>query len=101
MTEPWDGLTERRASYRLAESLRHETIQVNSAVMIVGFCAVIMLNIAALVGHGFLSSHGKEHARRSERFREQISCFVVGSAQGKTGTDLLTACKFIQIGGID
>lgn len=97
----WDGVTERRQAYRIADQFRHETIQVNSAVMIVGFCAVILLNIAALVGHGIISGNDKDHAEKSERFREQISCFVVGSAQGKTGTDLLTACKFIQLGGVD
>lgn len=78
---------------------RKEAVQVNVAILVVGFAAVIILQIASLVGHSIISGRERAHDEASERFRRQISCFVVGTAQGKTGTDLLTTCGFIQIGG--
>lgn len=96
--EPWDGLTERRRSQIAAHNLYRETIQVSAGVVIVGTAAILLLLCAVLIGQAFLSGDHKEENRESEEFRRQISCVLVGGAQGKNGTDLLTQCGFIRLG---
>lgn len=96
MTDQWDGRTERRAAVVAEVSSRaHEMVQVPIVVLIVGFTAVALFQLGAILQHiVLLQDHNTE-----ERFRNQISCFVIGSAQGKAGTDLLTSCDFLRLGG--
>ena len=94
----WDGIDRRRPIANLAES-GHDQVQVPIAVLVVGFAAVIILQVASIIGHGLISNDLNGDTARSDKFRRQISCYVVGTAQGKAGTDLLTACGFLSIGG--
>ena len=97
----WDGVTERRRAAQIADGLAKPTVEVSASILIIGFVAVILLQVASLIGHAVISSHEKQAAKDHDDFRRQISCFIVAGTQGKTGTDLLTDCGFITLGGIN
>lgn len=96
----WDG-QERRQTMLADERTRlnGSAVEVSSVTLIVGFVAVVLLQAAALIGHGVLSSHQDREFAEAKRAREQIACFVIGITQGKSGPDLLTACGFLKVGG--
>lgn len=91
----WEGVTDRRAAGRYDERTRsRETVQVPIVTLAVGFAAMVLLQLGALVQHGFLAH---DH-NGGEEFRRQITCLVVQQSQGKTGPDLLTQCGFLKLG---
>lgn len=92
----WDGLTERRAAgFADQRSRARETIEVPIVVLVIGFTAVVLFQIGALIQHAVLS-----HDHDADRdFRRQVNCLIVGQAQGKTGADLLSTCGFLRLGG--
>lgn len=96
MDDNWDG-SERRTAMLADERTRAangNTVEVPAALVIVGFVAVVLLQLGALVQHALISNDHKN----DEQFRHQITCFVIGSVQGKTGTDLLASCDFLNLG---
>lgn len=96
----WDG-TERRQAVLADERTRANgaTVEVSVTAVIVGFVAVVILQLAALAGHALLSSHQDREFAEAKEARQQIGCFVIGITQGKTGQDLLTDCGFLKVGG--
>lgn len=100
MTSDWDGI-ERREAQVLAESLRprRPTIEAPVVMLLVGFAASLLLQAAALWGHGVIAQQQDKEAARAGVFREQLTCFVVRLTQGRQGTDVLTDCGFLTVGG--
>lgn len=98
MPPDWDG-NERREAQRLAQDLRTRTVEVPRAAVVVGFAAVALMVVAALWGLVIISGNITDESARQDRFRDQLSCFVIGITQGKPGADLLTSCEFLTIGG--
>lgn len=96
MDDEWDGV-ERRSAMLADERTRAngQGIEAPTVIVVVGFVAVLLLQAGALIQHALLAH---EHAE-AERFRKQITCFVVSTVQGKSGTDLLATCDFLKIGG--
>lgn len=96
----WDG-TERRQVVLADERTRSNGsgVEVPAATLIVGFAAVVLMQVAALIGHAVLSRDQLAEREEAREARRQISCFVVGITQGKPGADLLTSCGFIKVGG--
>lgn len=96
MTLGWDG-TERRETVIADERTKGngKTVEAPAYLIVVGFVLVIALQAAALYGHAHLAAGQADAAEADER----VACFVVGSVQGKPGTDLLTSCGFVKIGG--
>jgi hypothetical protein len=100
MTDEWDG-KERREAVLADERTRANgaTVEVPVTVVIVGFVAVVLLQLAALAGHALLSNHQDSEFREAREARQQIGCFVIGITQGKAGQELLTDCGFLNVGG--
>lgn len=96
----WDGI-ERREAEMLAESLRprRAAIEAPIVMLLVGFAATLLLQAAALWGHGIIDQHQDAEAKRADQFRTQLTCFVVRFTQGRQGTDVLTDCGFLTVGG--
>jgi hypothetical protein len=91
----WDG-NERRAPVILAEQLRPKnTVEAPIVMVLVGFAALLLMQAAAIWNHGVIV----QRQRESEQFRRQVSCYLVHTSQGETGTGVLTACGFIDLGG--
>lgn len=96
----WDG-SERRAAM-LAAGQAHGTgraVEIPSTILIVGFVVLALLQVGALWGHSVMSRTMENESVEARAARRQLSCFVVGITQGKQGSDLLTECGFIRIGG--
>jgi len=94
MTDHWDG-TERRTAVILADELKPKaTVNAPVVMVLVGFAAMLFLQAAAIWSHGVIL----QNQRESEGFRRQITCFIVHNAQGETGTNVLTACGFLNLG---
>lgn len=91
----WDG-SERRTALILADELKpkRETVEAPVVLVLVGFAAVFLMQAVSIWSHGVIL----QNQRRDEQFRRQISCFVVHTAQGETGTGVLTACGFLDLG---
>lgn len=88
----------------LADSLRppvarKPTVEAPIVMVLVGFAATLLLQAAALWGHGTLDHHQDTEARQQAEFRQQLTCFVVRFTQGRQGTDVLTDCGFLTVGG--
>lgn len=94
----WDGIDRRRPINNVADS-GNGSVNVSMAVLIIGFAAVVVLQVASMFGHSILSNTQEKEHVNAEAFRTQITCFVVGTTQGKSGTDLLTTCGFLRLGG--
>jgi hypothetical protein len=95
-TDDWDG-TERRAAMLADDRTRANngsTVEVPAALVIIGFVCVVLLQLGALVQHALIANDHQNDAQ----FRHQITCFVIGTVQGKAGTDLLTNCDFLKLG---
>lgn len=98
MPPDWDG-NERREAQRLAQDLRTRTVEVPLAAVIVGFASIALMNLAALWGLVIVSGNITDESVQQDRFREQLTCFVIGITQGKPGGELLQSCNFLTIGG--
>lgn len=83
----------------LARSLEPKrTVEVPLVTMIVGFASLALINIASIWGLVILSNGQADENDRQQKFREQLSCFVIGITQAKPGADLLQSCDFLVIG---
>lgn len=99
MTDHWDGL-ERREALLLAEELKpkRETVEAPVIMVLVGFAASLLLQAAALWGHGVILQHADREATKAEEFRRQITCYVGRVSQGRQGPEILTDCGFLNLG---
>jgi hypothetical protein len=96
----WDG-TERREVEMLTTRLRPKrpTFEAPVVGLLVGFAAMLLFQAASLWGHGIIDQHQDAEAKRADQFRTQLTCFVVRFTQGRQGTDVLTDCGFLTVGG--
>jgi len=93
--DEWDGI-ERRSTVILADQLKPKnTVDAPIVLVLVGFAAVLLMQAASIWSHGAIVQRQKD----AEDFRRQVSCYLVRSSQGETGTGVLTACGFIDLGG--
>lgn len=94
----WNG-PERRAVQLADETSRSNgpTIDIPTVVLVVGFVAVVLLQLGALWGHGVLDHHGEDEAKRSAKVDESLTCYVVKLAQGTAGPDALSDCGFLTV----
>jgi hypothetical protein len=92
----WDGTTERRTPMLLAEELRpKQTVEVPIVMVLVGFAAVLLLQVAAIWSHGTIIHNQGRLLDNEDRF----TCFVVRTTQGAAPADVLTECRFLNVGG--
>lgn len=94
----WDGTERRAANLVNAQSQARQAVEVPVVILIVGFAAVVLFQMAALIQHALINADVEREAKAAAQARSQISCFVVGTAQGRLGSDLLTTCGFLRIG---
>lgn len=91
----WDGL-ERRSALILAEELKpkRETVEAPVVIVLVGFAAALLMQAAAIWSHGVII----QNQHRNEEYNQKFACYVVHTAQGESGTGVLTACGFLNLG---
>ena len=90
----WDGI-ERREPVILAEQLQSKnTVNAPLVGVLVGFAAVLLLQVAAIWSHGTIIQNQREILDGQDRF----ACYVIRTAQGQAA-DVLTQCGFINLGG--
>jgi hypothetical protein len=96
----WDG-EERRATVKLADELKcKETVDAPIVMVLVGFAAVLLLQAAALWGHGVIAHADQKRADAAARFEQRITCFIVRFSQNRQqGPEVLTDCGFLNTGG--
>jgi len=90
----WDG-TERRTAVILADELKPKnTVDAPIVLVLIGFAAVMLMQAAAIWGHGEMLRDHRENREQNQRF----SCYVVHTSQGEAPTAALTACGFLNLG---
>jgi len=90
----WDG-NERRLPVILAEQLAPKnTVNAPIVMVLVGFAAILLMQAAAIWSHGVILANQRTIDAKLDRF----SCYVIHSTQGETGTGVLTACGFLNLG---
>lgn len=93
MNSEWDG-TERRQTLLADERTRGNgtTVEVSMTIVVIGFVAVVLLQIVSLFHHFVLSG---DHAAQG-KVDASFVCYVVKTSQGQpVSVDLLTDCGFI------
>lgn len=95
MTDTWDGL-ERRSAVIVAEELKakRETVEAPIVIVLVGFAAILLMQAVSIWSHGVII----DNQRRNAEYNQKFACYVVHTAQGETGTGVLTACGFLDLG---
>lgn len=101
MADPWDGTTERREVVLLSEQLQPpgKSVEVPLAAVIVGFASLALFQLAALVSLIIVASDVRDANGQAQEFREQLSCFVVRTSQGRPPPDVLDDCGFLVVAG--
>jgi hypothetical protein len=74
------------------------TVEVSLYIVIAGFLILALLQMGSLVGHARLAADQRHERDAAANARREISCFVIGSVQGKQGPDLLQTCGFLKLG---
>jgi hypothetical protein len=104
MDDGWDG-SERRAAALAAEAVKSngKTVEVPLTAVIIGFAAMILLQIGGLIGHAVLSGNGEEESDKADIFRRSVSCFLFEIARPTTDgpldrADILARCGLIGTG---
>lgn len=97
----WDGIERREAAIlaeHLATATAKQSVEAPIVIVLVGFAAVLLLQVASLWGHGVIAGAARHEDEKQEEFRRQIACFIIKASQGKQGPDLLTDCGFLTLG---
>ena len=98
----WDGI-ERRETVLADQRTRANggTVEVPLVTVIIGFAAVVLLQLAALWGHAVLSDHVDGEAQRSRQVDASLTCYVVKVTQGQAaGPAILIDCGFLNAPGV-
>lgn len=90
----WDG-NERRANVILAEQLQPKnTVNAPIVIVLVGFAAALLMQAAAIWGHGVIIQNQRRSLENDRRF----TCYIVRTSQGEATTAALTSCGFLNLG---
>lgn len=104
MDDGWDG-SERRAAALAAEAVKPngKAVEAPLVVVIIGFAAMVLLQIGGLIGHAVLSGNGEEESDKAEIFRRSVSCFLFEIARPEEDgpidrADVLARCGLLGTG---